>query len=218
MWKEFDRERIISGYFMWEEDFKNPENIEIIRKRYHSGKLDIIGELVPQSAGISPGDELLDPYYSLAEEFDIPVGIHTGPCGSPGAPYETSQRAWLMNPLLLEDALTRHPKLRIYVMHAGWPMLDEMVALMYYYPNVYVDVAATNWLPPRKEFHSYLKRLVDAGYGKRIMFGSDNMLWPELIRISIEGVESADFLTDEQKRDIFYNNAVRFLKPDPPPG
>jgi predicted TIM-barrel fold metal-dependent hydrolase len=26
------------------------------------------------------------------------------------------------------------------------------------------------------------------------------------------GLESADFLTDEQKRDIFYNNAARFLR------
>ena len=27
-----------------------------------------------------------------------------------------------------------------------------------------------------------------------------------------EGIESADFLTPEQKRDIFYNNAARFLR------
>jgi hypothetical protein len=28
------------------------------------------------------------------------------------------------------------------------------------------------------------------------------------------GIESAKFLTEEQKRDIFYNNAVRFLRLD----
>jgi len=27
-----------------------------------------------------------------------------------------------------------------------------------------------------------------------------------------EGIESAKFLSKEQKRDIFYNNAARFLK------
>lgn len=30
----------------------------------------------------------------------------------------------------------------------------------------------------------------------------------------IEAIEEADFLTDEQKRDILYNNAARFLKMD----
>ena len=50
-----------------------------------------------------------------------------------------------------------------------------------------------------------------AGFGKRLMFGSDQMIWPEGIGMAIEGIESAKFLTEEQKRDMFYNNAVRFL-------
>ena len=44
------------------------------------------------------------------------------------------------------------------------------------------------------------------------MYGSDQMIWPELINKSIEAIETADFLTNKQKRDIFYNNAARFLK------
>jgi predicted TIM-barrel fold metal-dependent hydrolase len=34
----------------------------------------------------------------------------------------------------------------------------------------------------------------------------------ESIRLAVESIESADFLTPEQKRDIFYNNAVRFFR------
>jgi predicted TIM-barrel fold metal-dependent hydrolase len=66
-----------------------------------------------------------------------------------------------------------------------------------------------------KEFHRYLRRLVEAGYGERVMFGSDQMSYPDALRIAIENVESADFLTPAQKRDIFYNNAVRFLRLPP---
>jgi predicted TIM-barrel fold metal-dependent hydrolase len=44
------------------------------------------------------------------------------------------------------------------------------------------------------------------------MFGSDQMVWPEAIGMAIEGIESAKFLSKEEKRDIFYNNASRFLK------
>jgi hypothetical protein len=47
-----------------------------------------------------------------------------------------------------------------------------------------------DWALPREEFHTYLRALV-------------------------EGIESASFLTPEQKRDIFYNTAARFLRLSP---
>jgi predicted TIM-barrel fold metal-dependent hydrolase len=59
---------------------------------------------------------------------------------------------------------------------------------------------------------------VEAGFGKRILFGSDQMVWPEALRIAIENVEAAEFLTLSQKRDIFYNNAARFLRLGSTPG
>ncbi|MFH1681142.1 MAG: amidohydrolase family protein, partial [Candidatus Eisenbacteria bacterium] len=75
-------------------------------------------------------------------------------------------------------------------------------------------LATINWIIPREEFQSYLRELVSAGFGKRLLFGSDQMVWPEAIRMAVEGIESAAFLTEEEKRDIFYNNAVRFLRLD----
>ena len=44
------------------------------------------------------------------------------------------------------------------------------------------------------------------------MFGSDQMVWPDALETAIQSIEAATFLTPEQKRDIFYNNAARFLK------
>jgi predicted TIM-barrel fold metal-dependent hydrolase len=52
------------------------------------------------------------------------------------------------------------------------------------------------------------------GFGKRIMFGSDEMVWPGTIPMVIESIESADFLSEVQKCDIFCRNAVRFLRLD----
>ena len=37
------------------------------------------------------------------------------------------------------------------------------------------------------------------------------MVWPGLIEPSIEIIEGAPFLSEEQKRDIFYDNAAKFL-------
>jgi hypothetical protein len=59
--------------------------------------------------------------------------------------------------------------------------------------------------------------LVRAGFGKRLMFGADQMFWPEAIKMAVEGIESAKFLSAEQKRDIFYNNAATFLRLDQKP-
>lgn len=53
---------------------------------------------------------------------------------------------------------------------------------------------------------------MEAGYGERVMFGTDQGLWPELIEASIEVIEDAPFLTPAQKRNILYNNAARFLR------
>jgi hypothetical protein len=38
------------------------------------------------------------------------------------------------------------------------------------------------------------------------------MRWPEKIGEAIEAIEQAPFLTEEQKRDILYHNAARFLR------
>ena len=34
---------------------------------------------------------------------------------------------------------------------------------------------------PRPAFYRYLRGIVEAGYGDRVMFGSDQMVWPGLI-------------------------------------
>ncbi len=211
-WRSAAPQRIIPGFFLGD---PRSVSIDSLRKLYQSRRLAVLAEVTTQYAGLAPSDSLLEPYFALAEQADIPVGIHMGP-GPPGAPYVGSPayRARLSNPLLLEETLVRHPKLRVWVMHAGWPMLDEMLALLYTYPQVYVDVGVIDYLLPRAEFHAYLRRLVEAGFESRIMFGSDQMLWPQAIGYAIRSIESADFLTEKQKRDILYNNAARFLRLD----
>ena len=209
-WKTAAPDNIIASY-----GFDDPAkvNLEFLRKEHSAGRLVSLGEIGAQYAGLAPNDPKLEAIYALAEELDVPVGIHIG-LSKPGIAYDDSPkyRAALSNPMLLEDVLIRHPKLRLYVMHAGWPMLDQMVALMWAHPQVYVDVAVINWALPRAEFHSYLRRLVEAGFGQRIMFGSDQMVWPDAIGRAIEGIDSAAFLNEQQRRDIFYNNAVRFFR------
>jgi len=188
------------------------EYVQILEPLYEAGELEVFGEVGWQYAGISPGEPEVEPCLGLAERLDIPFGIHMG-LGPPViASHGSAYRPSLGNPLLLEEALVRHPDLRLWVMHAGWPMGDELIALMHQFPNVYADVSLINWFIPRAEFHNYLERLVDAGLGGRLMFGSDQGVYPGAIDVGIEAVQTAGFLTEDQKRDILYNNAVRFFR------
>ena len=149
------------------------------------------------------------------EELDIPVAIHMGTGGSGRANITMPKfRGSMGNPLLLEDLLARHPKLRVQVMHAGYPMMEEMLTLLQANSHVYVDVAGLIWSYPLKEVNRYIERLVDAGFEDRVMFGTDQLLWPKLMAYSISIIQNADYLTTEQKRDILYNNAARFLRLD----
>jgi predicted TIM-barrel fold metal-dependent hydrolase len=176
-------------------------------------QLDVFAEVTTQYEGIEPGDPRLEPYWALAEKLDVPVGIHvgTGPFGviyldSPG------YRGRLHSALTMEEVLVKHPKLRVYLMHAGYPMIDDLLTLLYAHPQVHVDTGVIIFTQPRAAFYRYLERITEAGFADRVMFGSDQMIWPGVIERSVKVIEEAPFLTEQQKRDILYNNAARFLR------
>ena len=93
-------------------------------------------------------------------------------------------------------------------------MLQEMIHLLYCHPQVYVDTGVIDWVLPKEEFYTYLRRIVNAGFGNRVMFGSDEMIWPQAIPRAIEAIETADILSEDLKRDILFRNAARFLRLD----
>jgi predicted TIM-barrel fold metal-dependent hydrolase len=216
-WQAAARGRIIPATG-WGDEGGRLDDPAVLRRLVAEGRFRIFSEIAPQYAGLAPNDDSLEPYFALAEALDVPVGLHLGEgppggayvLGAPGAP--SPYRVAAGRPLLLEDVLVRHPRLRIWVMHFGSPFVEEMIAILYSHPQVFVDVAQNDWGFPRAEFHDQLRRLVEAGFGKRILFGSDSIVWPQTIEIAIESIESADFLTQDQKRDILYGNAARFLR------
>ncbi len=195
---------------------RQPLTLERIRELHRAGDLRVLAEVTNQYAGIAPDDARLEPLWALAEELDLPVGIHIGGA-EPGTPYTGSPafRARLQSALTLEEVLIRHPRLRVYIMHAGYPLLEDLQALLFTYPQVYVEPSMAINVETRAAFYRFLRGIVEAGYGDRVMFGSDQIIWPGLIDAAVRSIEEAPFLTPEQKRDIFYNNAARFLRITP---
>ncbi len=209
-WKSLAPDRIISGYMSYDiVDRVDRFEADSIRAMHRRGEIEMIGEVLGQYMGLAPSDPHFDSLWEIAEELQLPIGYHMG-FGGEGVAYHTfpKYRAALGNPLLFEDVLVRHPTLRLYIMHAGWPMLSEMQYLLAVYPNVYVGVGSLEWMG---DFPIYLKGLIDAGFEDRIMFGSDQMSWPDRIESSLAAIEGLEFLTDQQKRKILHDNAAKFF-------
>jgi len=210
-WIAVSRDRFIPAIDWDALENPSPKNF---RRAILDGKTKVAHEVGPQYSGKLVTDKSLDRYFAIAEEYDIPVGIHLGegPTGGANHPFTRDYRVSITSALQLDELLIKYPKLRVYVEHFGSPLVEDTIALLYSFPQVYVDISQNNWGFPRKHFYRQLEMLIDAGFESRIMFGSDQMIWPETIRIAIQTIEEAPFLSEQQKRDIFYTNAARFLR------
>ncbi len=203
-WTEGMSDRFITGI-----QINHPDRIAYsdLKDLLESGRVQVLGELALQYEAVPIDDPSVDPMLALAHELDIPVHVHiSGLGGTSDFPIH------LGNPLRIAKVLRKYPGLRIYLENAAWPFLEEATSLMYQYPSVYADISTILHLTPRPVAYRYIKGLFDNGLGKRLMYGSDQMIWPEVIGETIEAIENADFLTEEQKRDILYNNAAQFLR------
>lgn len=210
-WKAAAPENIIVGrqFNLQREADVTPESLAAAFK---TGEFAVLAEVTNQYHGFGPNDPAFDPYWAVFEENDIPVGIHIGGM-PPGAAYWGSgARVALGDAMLLEEILVRHPRLRVYIMHAGLPQFDRTIALMQQYPQVYAGTGVLQAVMTKEGYESFLERMIEAGLGKRLMYGTDQMIWPGMIERSLRRVEESKVLTKAQKRDILYNNAARFFR------
>lgn len=192
-------------------------DLDGLRDHVEAGRIGALGEITTQFLGLGPSDPAFDPYFALAEEYDLPVFIHMLP-GKPEWRYDgkiignfpvPELRASAGDPLLLEEALRKYPGVRVAVVHSGWPLAEEMADVLKRHPQVYAEIGLlqSTDLFSREEYYSFLRRLVDAGFSDRILFGSDASL-----EEGITAIMEADFLSQEQKQAILCKNAARFLR------
>jgi uncharacterized protein len=178
------------------------------------GKIKVFGEVMAVYKGLRLSDSVYQPYLAMCEKYGIPVAYHSG-----GSFPNAQQAGWpkyriaLGDPFLIEDVLVKYPKLKLYLMHAGENFFENSLRMMDGYPNLYADLGVEMWLHPMtKDFAvRFLKSAKEYGFLDRVMFGSDQMVWPEAITSSISFLNSLKFLSKEEKEMIFYTNAKRFL-------
>lgn len=198
-------------------------DIDWLEREARAGRIGLLGEMLFVYAGVAPDDPRMRPYWALAAKHDLPVMVHINRGPPPGA--RNSLRGVpgccpdfdgeLGNPALLRPILDRHPGLRIVLFHAGMgnapdhlPFPAETLALLRDYPSVYLDMSILNSVAPAEAHEAELKRFIDAGFGSRILLGSDNLP----IALIKRRLEAIDWLSPQQRRAIYYDNAARFLR------
>lgn len=193
-------------------------SVDSVRTWVREGAVNMLGEINTQYAGMAADDARLEPYLALAEELNLPVALHLG-VGPPGVGYAESRfpprksptySGAAGDPLRLESVLLKHPRLRLYVSHAAWPMRDAMLYMLYMHPQLYVDLSVLQYAIPRPAYSTFLKDLVDAGFSSRLLFGSDGNA--RRVREGIAAIDSMPFLSEPQRSAILGGNAAAFLK------
>jgi predicted TIM-barrel fold metal-dependent hydrolase len=203
--------RFIPGYQDYE-DILIP--VRKFEEYVQSGKIKVFGEVMAVYKGRTLADPLYQPYLAICEKYGVPVAYHSG-----GSFPNAQQLGWpkyriaLGDPFLVEDVLVKYPKLKIYLMHAGENFYENTLRMMDGYPNLYADLGVELWLHPlTKDYGTkFLKSAKEYGFLDRVLFGSDQMVWPEAITSSIDFLNAMDFLTKAEKEMILYKNAKKFL-------
>jgi predicted TIM-barrel fold metal-dependent hydrolase len=203
--------RFIPGYADTEQLIPITEFEQLIK----DGKLKVFGEVAGVYYGRTLNDSIYAPYLKVCEKYNIPVAYHTGG-GPPMTPYNCCPkfRISLGDPFLIEDVLIRYPKLQVYLMHGGENFFENTVRMMKMYTHLYIDLGVLLWVDPFVNEYAIrlLKLAKQANVLDRVMFGSDQMVWPGAISKSVEFLNSQPFLTDQEKKMILYDNAKVFFK------
>ncbi len=148
--------------------------------------------------GIPLNHRLYYPFYAKCEELGVPVGMQTGH----SAEFMPSE---LGRPIHLDDVAIDFPGLTIMAMHMGWPWVEELIALGWKHPNVYICSSGHRPKYWDKSFYNFLRT---RGQDK-VLYGTD---YPLLLhKDSLEEIKSFG-LPEEVLRKFLYENAKKVFK------
>lgn len=142
------------------------------------------------------------PFYAKCCELDVPVQLQVGQSMvyDPSYPLRSVGR-----PITLDAVACDFPELRIIGIHVGIPWTDEMIAMAWKHPNVFIGSDAHS---PRYWPQSFVHYIRSHGQDK-VIFGTD---FPVLdFARTMAEIEALD-LPEVPKRKFLRDNAIRVYK------
>lgn len=187
-------------------DPHRPDAAEVLEAAFVD--LDAKGvHLHPAKQRFDVTDACMEPLYELCRRYDRPVYLDAGLSWEPDAPTRYN------HPLVIEEAIMSHPKVRFALAHFAWPWVREMVMLLIKYPNVYTDTSVLYLDSPEESMERLFT--VDMGplwlqrsFADRVMFASNTPRFRAFkIRRAIEKLSLPDNVLD----GVLGGNALRFM-------
>jgi predicted TIM-barrel fold metal-dependent hydrolase len=165
-------------------------------------------KLYPGYEPFYPADPKLAPAYELAEEFDVPVMIHTGDT------YAPSGKVKFAHPLHVDEVAVDFPRVKFLICHLGNPWFRDCMEVVYKNENVYTDISGLTLGAFNDRFEAYmrqqLKEMILWGVDpKRVLYGSD---WPLASMESYLAFMEELSLPSRDKDLMFFENAARLFK------
>ena len=142
------------------------------------------------------------PFYAKACELDVPVQLQVGQSliYDPRRPLRS-----VGQPITFDAVACDFPELKLVGIHIGIPWHDEMIAMAWKHPNVFIVADAH----APKHWPASFVRFIDSYGQDKVMFGTD---FPVLgfgrMRAEVEALG----LRDGPKRKFLRDNALRVYK------
>lgn len=156
-------------------------------------------------------DAVYDTVYDIAEEFDVPVAIHTGDT------YSTRGLLALSHPLNADRLAVMRPKLKIILCHMGVPWVFDACEVACKNENVYIDLSGMlvgdgafikRMSAQALLLDRYRQALVYMEGCSKVLFGTD---WP--LAPMEDYIEFVKLLVPQEAWGAaFHDNAARLFK------
>ncbi len=180
------------GFAGMHQDFKDFEGE--VRRCVSLGLQGV--KIHPDIQGVDINDRRLLPLYDILQSMDLPLYLHMGDY-RPQYQFSATEK--------LVDVLNNFPRLRVVAAHlGGYSVWETAVPALAGRENVMYDTSSALWvLSPEKA-----GEIIGKFGAEKVMFGTD---YP--VKNTKEELDRffAIKLSEKEREDILWNNAIRFL-------
>lgn len=187
--------------FIGIEDMMVEEAVETIEKYGPTGTFNGVAvaptKIIPHT---QVDDESLHPIFDACEKYDLPFCITLSmllTLNDDEADYD------YINPKHLIPILQKYPDLKVIISHAGWPFIQEGIAVAMHFQNLYLCPDFYMGFPGSE----VLAEAADKGLGEQILYASCYPNAPYDYALA----QYRKYFSREVMDNILYKNAERIL-------